>query len=207
MALICSGYLFGKVFLIAGTLALFFFRPATLTTIRLPPNMDNHEDANISALLASFQAGYDKRIRPNYGGPPVTVGVSMYVLSISSVSEIKMEFTVDMYFRQFWQDPRLSFTARPGVEELVVGSDYNQLIWNPDTYFVNENTAYVHVVTSENQFLRILHTGEILRSIRITITASCPMNLHFFPMDRQLCVIHIESFGYTINHLHYKWKT
>jgi hypothetical protein len=31
---------------------------------------------------------------------------------------------------------------------------------------VNEKTAYFHKATTENQFLRILHTGEILRSIR-----------------------------------------
>uniref|UniRef100_Q7M4F7 Gamma-aminobutyric acid receptor NB4.1 (Fragments) n=1 Tax=Drosophila sp. TaxID=7242 RepID=Q7M4F7_DROSP len=46
---------------------------------------------------------YDKRVRPNYGGPPVEVGVTMYVLSISSLSEVKMDFTLDFYFRQFRQ--------------------------------------------------------------------------------------------------------
>ena len=28
----------------------------------------NLGDVNISALLTSFQTGYDKRVRPNYGG-------------------------------------------------------------------------------------------------------------------------------------------
>lgn len=30
----------------------------------------------------------------------------------------------------------------------------------------------------------------------LTITASCPMNLQYFPMDRQLCHIEIESCKY-----------
>ena len=30
-------------------------------------------------------------------------------------------------------------------------------------------------------------------SIRLTITASCPMDLQYFPMDRQLCYMEIES--------------
>ncbi|KAI5701964.1 hypothetical protein M8J75_015199 [Diaphorina citri] len=47
-------------------------------------------DVNISAILDSFSVSYDKRVRPNYGGPPVTVGVTMYVLSISSLSEVQM---------------------------------------------------------------------------------------------------------------------
>ncbi len=71
-----------------------------------------------------------------------------------------------MYFRQFWRDPRLSFDRRPGLEKLVVGAEYIKLIWVPDTFFVNEKTAYFHDATTDNQFLRILHTGEILRSIR-----------------------------------------
>ena len=31
---------------------------------------------------------------------------------------------MDMYFRQFWRDPRLSFERRPGADKLVVGADY-----------------------------------------------------------------------------------
>ena len=187
-----------------------------------------------------------------------------------------------MYFRQFWQDKRLEFERRPNLENLVVGAEYIHQIWTPDTFFVNEKTAYFHVATTENQFLRILHDGKVLRSIRwvpwcqsprfplyvlhlwalwnspwclgvstttprkqhcitflhqddwdylfppetlcrlyhhrmialdvvvklhthghtqivtisfsrLTITASCPMDLQYFPMDSQLCYIEIES--------------
>lgn len=34
---------------------------------------------------------------------------------------------------------------------------------------------------------------------RLTITASCPMNLQYFPMDRQLCHIEIESCKFVID--------
>ena len=90
--------------------------------------------------------------------PCVTLEENLFVF--------RQDFTLDMYFRQFWRDPRLSFVSRPGLEKLVVGAEYIQQIWVPDTFFVNEKTAYFHKATTENQFLRILHTGEILRSIR-----------------------------------------
>ncbi|XP_043461066.1 gamma-aminobutyric acid receptor subunit beta isoform X2 [Leptopilina heterotoma] len=163
-------------------------------------------DVNISAILDSFSVNYDKRVRPNYGGPPVEVGVTMYVLSISSVSEVLMDFTLDFYFRQFWKDPRLAFKKRTGVETLSVGSEFIKNIWVPDTFFVNEKQSYFHIATTSNEFLRIQHTGSITRSIRLTITASCPMNLQYFPMDRQLCHIEIESFGYTMTDIRYKWN-
>ncbi|XP_069686230.1 gamma-aminobutyric acid receptor subunit beta isoform X11 [Periplaneta americana] len=163
-------------------------------------------DVNISAILDSFSASYDKRVRPNYGGTPVEVGITMYVLSISSLSEVKMDFTLDFYFRQFWTDPRLAFRKRPGVETLSVGSEFIKNIWVPDTFFVNEKQSYFHIATTSNEFIRIHHSGSITRSIRLTITASCPMNLQYFPMDRQLCHIEIESFGYTMRDIRYKWN-
>ncbi|XP_024083541.1 gamma-aminobutyric acid receptor subunit beta isoform X5 [Cimex lectularius] len=163
-------------------------------------------DVNISAILDSFSVSYDKRVRPNYGGPPVEVGVTMYVLSISSVSEVLMDFTLDFYFRQFWTDPRLAFRKQKGVETLSVGSEFIKNIWVPDTFFVNEKQSYFHIATTSNEFIRIHHSGSITRSIRLTITASCPMNLQYFPMDRQLCHIEIESFGYTMRDIRYKWN-
>merc|ERR1719513_193776 len=88
---------------------------------------------NISAILNQFMVGYDKRVRPNYGGIPVTVGVSLYILSIGDLSEKFMDFTFDMYFRQFWSDPRLAFDgAKYGIEKLVVGAEYIGQIWVPD---------------------------------------------------------------------------
>ncbi|KOB78816.1 Uncharacterized protein OBRU01_01726 [Operophtera brumata] len=50
-------------------------------------------DVNISSILDSFSISYDKRVRPNYGGQPVEVGITMYVLSISSLSEVQMVTT------------------------------------------------------------------------------------------------------------------
>ncbi|XP_049696305.1 gamma-aminobutyric acid receptor subunit beta isoform X2 [Helicoverpa armigera] len=130
----------------------------------------------------------------------------MYVLSISSVSEVLMDFTLDFYFRQFWTDPRLAYKKRTGVETLSVGSEFIRNIWVPDTFFVNEKQSYFHIATTSNEFIRIHHSGSITRSIRLTITASCPMDLQYFPMDRQLCNIEIESFGYTMRDIRYKWN-
>ncbi|XP_059079953.1 gamma-aminobutyric acid receptor subunit beta-like [Tigriopus californicus] len=201
----CQDVVIAKMTLLIAILTIFFGQTFKLNVF-VEGQQSSFADVNISALLNSFQEGYDKRVRPNYGGEPVTVGVTMYVLSISSVSEVMMDFTLDMYFRQFWQDPRLSFEGQKGLKKLVVGAQYIEKIWVPDTFFVNEKTAYFHKATTENQFLRILNTGEILRSIRLTITASCPMDLQYFPMDRQLCYIEIESFGYTMSDIRYKWN-
>ena len=51
-------------------------------------------------------------MRPSYGAAPVTVGVSLYVLSVAEISEKFMDYTFDMYFRQFWTDERLKFQVQ-----------------------------------------------------------------------------------------------
>ncbi|XP_013792656.1 gamma-aminobutyric acid receptor subunit beta-like [Limulus polyphemus] len=43
-------------------------------------------------------------------------------------------------------------------------------------------------------------------TFRLTVTSSCPMDLQYFPMDRQLCTVEIESFGYTMTDIRYKWR-
>ena len=80
-----------------------------LSQAERPESKVSQRSTNISNLLNSFQVGYDRRVRPNYGGIPVTVGITLYVLSIGELSEKFMDFTFDMYFRQFWMDPRLGF--------------------------------------------------------------------------------------------------
>ena len=81
------------------------------------------EVVNVSAILNQFMVGYDKRVRPNYGSIPVTVGVSLYILSIGDLSEKFMDFTFDMYFRQFWHDPRLAFEKRPSISFRCLGEE------------------------------------------------------------------------------------
>ena len=115
---------------------------------KMPPvESVSASSVNISHILNSFQIGYDRRVRPNYGGIPVTVGVTLYVLSIGDLSEKFMDFTFDMYFRQFWKDPRLAFERQADLDKLVVGAEYIKLIWVPDTFFVNEKVAYFHAAT------------------------------------------------------------
>jgi len=163
------------------------------------------DERNITDIVKSLSKEYDNYVRPNYGGPAVVVGISVYILSIHSLSEEKMDFEMTMYFRQFWKDPRLSFERKPGLEKLVLGKNHLH-IWTPDTFFVNEKDARVHDQLNPNEFVRISHTGEILVSKRLSGKFSCPMDLRYFPMDSQLCYMEIESFGYNMADIRYKWN-
>ena len=57
---------------------------------------------------------YDKTLRPNFGGDPVVVGITINVDSLGPIDEVNMNFRLDLSFRQFWKDSRLQFSLYPG---------------------------------------------------------------------------------------------
>ncbi|CAJ0580984.1 unnamed protein product, partial [Mesorhabditis spiculigera] len=151
---------------------------------------------------------YDKRLRPRYGDKPVDVGITIHVSSISAVSEVDMDFTLDFYMRQNWQDPRLAFEpletgSGQKISSLTVGVDYMDKLWKPDTFFPNEKKSFFHTATTHNSFLRIDSDGTVATSQRLTVTATCPMKLQLFPMDSQRCKLEIESYGYSVVDINY----
>ncbi|KAI6219968.1 PHCl [Aphelenchoides besseyi] len=174
-------------------------------------NQETPMTSYISQILNGLidPAKYDKRLRPRYGEGPVNVGITIHVSSISAVSEVDMDFTLDFYLRQTWQDPRLAFgkldLGFAKIKELTVGVDYLDKLWKPDTFFPNEKKSFFHTATTHNSFLRIDPEGQILTSQRLTVTATCPMNLKLFPMDTQECKLEIESYGYTTDDIDYYW--
>ncbi|XP_026097463.1 gamma-aminobutyric acid receptor subunit beta-3-like [Carassius auratus] len=63
--------------------------------------------------------GYDIRLRPDFGGAPVAVGMSIDVASIDMVSEVNMDYTLTMYFQQYWRDKRLRIFWDPSQSSLL----------------------------------------------------------------------------------------
>ncbi|CAC42350.1 Gamma-aminobutyric acid receptor subunit beta [Caenorhabditis elegans] len=177
------------------------------------------EDSHINTQLLSSvldrltnRTTYDKRLRPRYGEKPVDVGITIHVSSISAVSEVDMDFTLDFYMRQTWQDPRLAFGSldlglSKEIDSLTVGVDYLDRLWKPDTFFPNEKKSFFHLATTHNSFLRIEGDGTVYTSQRLTVTATCPMDLKLFPMDSQHCKLEIESYAYSTAEIEYKWCT
>ncbi|XP_070553292.1 gamma-aminobutyric acid receptor subunit beta-like [Ptychodera flava] len=168
-------------------------------------NSDSDADegiANVTKVLNGLLDGYDKRLRPNYGGTPVLVNVSMLVYNLGPIVATSMEYKLDFYFRQLWYDNRLKFSL---PDDLYLNADVLNHLWLPDTYFVNEKNAYFHQVTNPNSLVRISPNGRVLYSTRISILASCPMDLKYFPFDQQKCSLVLESYAYTTRDIDYRW--
>ncbi|XP_052342924.1 gamma-aminobutyric acid receptor subunit beta-2-like [Oncorhynchus keta] len=67
--------------------------------LRDPSNMPLVKDT-----VDRLMKGYDIRLRPDFGGAPVAVGMNIDIASIDMVSEVNMDYTLTMYFQQAWRD-------------------------------------------------------------------------------------------------------
>ncbi|XP_027001148.2 glycine receptor subunit alpha-2 isoform X2 [Tachysurus fulvidraco] len=146
--------------------------------------------------LMGRTSGYDARIRPNFKGPPVNVTCNIFINSFGSITETTMDYRVNIFLRQKWNDPRLSYSEYPD-SSLDLDPSMLDSIWKPDLFFANEKGANFHDVTTENKLLRIFKDGTVLYSIRLTLILSCPMDLKNFPMDVQTCIMQLESCKFT----------
>uniref|UniRef100_A0A673LHB7 Glycine receptor subunit beta-like n=1 Tax=Sinocyclocheilus rhinocerous TaxID=307959 RepID=A0A673LHB7_9TELE len=138
---------------------------------------------------------------------PVEDKVNIFINSFGSIQETTMDYRVNIFLRQRWNDPRLRLPADFKSDALTVDPKMFQCLWKPDLFFANEKSANFHDVTQENILLFIFRNGDVLISMRLSVTLSCPLDLTLFPMDTQLCKMQLESFGYTTKDLVFMWQS
>ncbi|XP_045122274.1 glycine receptor subunit alpha-3-like isoform X2 [Portunus trituberculatus] len=135
---------------------------------------------------------------------PTTVTVQMFINSFGSLNAANMDYNIDVFLRQRWNDHRLQLPGNR-TRVTVLNPAVQAKIWKPDTYFNNVKDASVHKVTMPNILLRIEKNGDILYSMRITLKLSCNMRLHQFPFDAQSCSLTMSSYANTDDVIIYEW--
>uniref|UniRef100_A0A4W5JZ78 Glycine receptor, beta b n=1 Tax=Hucho hucho TaxID=62062 RepID=A0A4W5JZ78_9TELE len=150
---------------------------------------------SISAILTFFS------------GILVEDKVNIFINSFGSIQETTMDYRVNIFLRQRWNDPRLKLPLDFKSDSLTVDPNMFKCLWKPDLFFANEKSANFHDVTQENILLFIFRNGDVLVSMRLSVTLSCPLDLTLFPMDTQHCKMQLESFGYTTDDLQFMWQS
>uniref|UniRef100_A0AAY4CP25 Gamma-aminobutyric acid receptor subunit alpha-4 n=1 Tax=Denticeps clupeoides TaxID=299321 RepID=A0AAY4CP25_9TELE len=158
---------------------------------------------NFTRILDRLLDGYDNRLRPGFGGPVTEVKTDIYVTSFGPVSDVEMEYTMDVFFRQTWVDRRLRYEGP--VEILRLNNLMVTKVWTPDTFFRNGKRSVAHNMTAPNKLFRIMKNGTILYTMRLTISAECPMKLVDFPMDGHSCPLKFGSYAYPKTEMIYTW--
>nr|XP_053639235.1 glycine receptor subunit alpha-3-like isoform X3 [Cherax quadricarinatus] len=156
-------------------------------------------------FLEEMLKDYDVNVWPHGDtGKPTTVNVQMFINSFGSLNAANMDYSIDVFLRQRWNDPRLRFSDTR--EKITVTNPAIQAkIWKPDTYFNNVKDAEVHQVTMPNILVRLHRNGDVLYSMRVTLTLACSMEFEKYPFDAQFCGTSISSYANTDDVIVYKW--
>ncbi|XP_016104229.1 gamma-aminobutyric acid receptor subunit pi-like isoform X1 [Sinocyclocheilus grahami] len=176
-----------------------------LLVLFISRSMDDSVSSTEEILPPTIQKlmkGYNKYLRPLFGNGPVTVGMSLDIASIDTISEINMDYTATIFLRQRWTDERLCFD---GNKSLSLDGRLAELLWVPDTFIVDSKKSFLHDITVENRLIRIFPNGTVLYALRITTTVACSMDLTKYPMDRQTCTLQLESWGYNVKDVVFYW--
>lgn len=143
-----------------------------------------------------------KTVRPKFKtSEPIIVNASIYVMDIGLISTTNsMDFMIDFYFRQKWNDPRLAFIQNDvdnDNEYIVLSSNQIELIWRPDTFISTAKQIDEHEQKSfsnnGNRFVRINRNGDVFYSHRLSAIVNCANRINYFPSDRPVCVMKFES--------------
>ncbi|XP_063102608.1 gamma-aminobutyric acid receptor subunit theta [Cavia porcellus] len=164
----------------------------------------------VHKILDRVLSKYDVRLRPNFGGAPVTVKVSIYVSDIHEISDMNMDYTMTMYFYQTWKDSRLSYSET----DLNLTLDYRmeRAKIRHGVSHIHTHPAWVHPCNAQGMAVALgppppAHFPLCFLSFgRLTAIAACSLDLRKFPMDQQTCKLEVESYGYTIEDIILSWE-
>ncbi|XP_037071387.1 glycine receptor subunit alpha-4-like [Pollicipes pollicipes] len=102
------------------------------------------ENVNISTCQVQpiynvLPDNYDKFMPPFSKGRALDVQVTFWILTITQISEMRQDFTVNMYLRVYWKDFRILFPrCYLPVESYIFNGVYINLTFNsPGVYFNN----------------------------------------------------------------------
>jgi len=168
--------------------------------------------------------GYDRNTRPSLAAaeaymretnvtecptpPPEQVKTQFY-LQFLTVNQKNLEYTVEGYFRVYWNDQRLNFTQYSRgydgcVEKLIFGDD-GGLLWVPDLYF----EQVVAITMGKDNFgttLEVQPNGDIFWSRQAKVTLRCPMHFGNLPFDTQTCGYMLGMWSQTAAEVVLEWK-
>ncbi|KTF89187.1 hypothetical protein cypCar_00039951 [Cyprinus carpio] len=132
--------------------------------------------------IQKLMKGYNKYLRPFFDNGPVTVGMSLDIASIDTISEINM-----VRNRAPSHTTSVCMNARP---DTIKGT-----LKNP--------SSHAHHRWSNRRIL--IFPTRTFSMPRITTTVACNMDLTKYPMDKQTCTLQLESWGYNINDVMFYW--
>lgn len=172
----------------------------------------NVTNVTVASLFDSIFLSYDNRLPPKYHSDSsdkhVDINVNIMIVSIYAISEVSMDYSMSMFLRERWVEPRFAYDhLSDNITRLELSTSVHGNVWVPDLFIRNEKTSDFHKVTVPNQMMHVYPDGTIQFSMRVTGTFSCEMDLRKYPFDTQECKLEFESYGHSTENLKFIWRS
>ena len=124
---------------------LFLTSFPTKAHIRTLKGIEDYENHRVSEKAREFSktlklmmANYDRRIPPfqRFSGP-LKIKSTVTITAFGPVSDVDMDFTTSMFFRQSWNDPRLKLPSDFKQDKIRLNHHMTEQLWTPDAFFLN----------------------------------------------------------------------
>lgn len=146
-------------------------------------NITESETSVLNKLLDTSR--YDKRFPPS-GPNSVKVETSVTIVKFEKFSTLEQKLTVQLIYQRVYNDSRLSFSNKTGLEYIALADP--SPIWIPSGTF-----QHVTDLKTYEQALKIYPSGKVDFTELLYFTVTCPMYLKYFPFDVQRCQIKIRN--------------
>ncbi|XP_023237284.1 glycine receptor subunit alpha-3-like [Centruroides sculpturatus] len=148
---------------------------------------------------------YNRDLPPIINDLPVPVYVSCQILGIDSINEASMDFRLLLLIISVWKDPRLNLKHIVSEYPVVFPSGEREKIWMPKFGFPNSKKIEKFDETTGFSVVKVLKDESLYGVLRTNLLVDCPMELHDYPMDVQICQFLISIKVYTDKETVLKW--
>ncbi len=126
-------------------------------------------------------------------GHPVTVSVGVELVEVSQINDRDEKFELEFYVYYTWKDPRFAFDpVKEGTQRKLIHVDS---IWNPDPQLLDE----LDVTVRGGKVVHSYPDGTLCYSRYYRGTIAGNLDLHEFPLDKQVLEVDLEESGFEID--------
>ncbi|XP_069128355.1 acetylcholine receptor subunit alpha-like [Argopecten irradians] len=155
---------------------------------------------DVKTLMADLMVNYSNEIRPVKDQTrPVTVNVSMALVSINDFNEVTGIISVVAILFLSWTDESLVWES--GSYNNTTSVTFSQKkIWLPKMYLVNPATQF-EPISNKHFKVEVKNNGSITWSPGRIIEATCTPDVSDYPFDQQTCTIDVTAYDYSSWHV------
>jgi hypothetical protein len=135
--------------------------------------------------------------RPNPEGEATQIKVGVFLVDIDEINDVDQRFSVDLFFRVRWHDPRLALPEGDQSKELRTFSLDD--IWTPRALIVNDRG----LSTQLPMVADVDALGNVQYRQRLHGELSVALDLREFPFDTQVLPIDVISYPYSPEQLQF----